>query len=380
MQQPETLLIKPPRDGRLDALRGLCLLGMVLTHLIEQGLAVPWVVREVGMHWLRFAAGGFVMTSGICIGFIHYRRALDPTRRINTYVSLLKRAGAVLLAHYFATTASLLLIPIHGWPLTNVSTLLWQVLTFQTGYDLLLFYVFMLAISPVIIVLMRRAGLIAVLVISTCIFYVKYDNPYLMLWGVENHFPLLRWQWVFVTGMLVGAMIPRFDALSVRSKWTLFFITALAALVLSIISAFERHGGLELSRFFTVQKLPLTITETLRYAALTISAGVLVDRAWPMIGHRRVAGFLTTLGIQSLLLWIVHVPIVANVVTLPWLVGLFIAITGVWIVAAIGLWIARTWANRFPNAPRLGYLVPVVGTILIACVLVLLQSAPSISQ
>jgi len=380
MQQPETLLIKPPRDGRLDALRGLCLLGMVLTHLIEQGLAVPWVVREVGMHWLRFAAGGFVMTSGICIGFIHYRRTLDPTRRINTYVSLLKRAGAVLLAHYFATTASLLLIPIHGWPLTNVPTLLWQVLTFQTGYDLLLFYVFMLAISPVIIVLMRRAGLIAVLVISTCIFYVKYDNPYLMLWGVENHFPLLRWQWVFVTGMLVGAMIPRFDALSVRSKWTLFIITALAALVLSIISAFERHGGLELSRFFTVQKLPLTITETLRYAALTISAGVLVDRAWPMIGHRRVAGFLTTLGIQSLLLWIVHVPIVANVVTLPWPVGLFIAITGVWIVAAIGLWIARIWAHRLPNAPRLGYLVPVVGTILIACVLLWLQSAPSISQ
>ena len=373
MQQPETLLIKPPRDGRLDALRGLCLLGMVLTHLIEQGLAVPWVVREVGMHWLRFAAGGFVMTSGICIGFIHYRRALDPTRRINTYVSLLKRASAVLLAHYFATTASLLLIPIHGWPLTNVSTLLWQVLTFQTGYDLLLFYVFMLAISPVIIVLMRRAGLIAVLVISTCIFYVKYDNPYLMLWGVENHFPLLRWQWVFVTGMLVGAMIPRFDALSVRSKWTLFFITALAALVLSIVSAFERHGGLELSRFFTVQKLPLTITETLRYAALTISAGVLVDRAWPMIGHRRVAGFLTTLGIQSLLLWIVHVPIVANVVTLPWPVGLFIAITSVWVVAAIGLWIARTWSTRFPNAPRLGYLVPVVGTILIGFILMKLQ-------
>lgn len=361
------------RDRRLDVLRGLCLLDMVLVHLIEQNVRIPWAVNEMAMHWLRFAAGGFVMTSGLCIGAIHFQRALDPTKRLKTYSSLLKRALFVLGVHYFASILTLILIPIHGQPVYDVGKMITDVLTFHAGYDLLLFYVFMLAVSPVLIEVTRRFGAIAMLAVSLGVFFWRYDNPYLSLWAIERDFPLIRWQLIFVIGLVMGAKLKAFDALPAGRKWELFGVAVFAALGIDTLSAYERAGVFVLPWWLTVTKLPLSILEVARYCSLAIAAGVLLDRSWKYLGGTVPQKILAAVGVQSLMLWVVHVPIVANVAPLPWPVALLLAWAGVYVAAVLGTKLTKLWNDGLPTLPRFSYVVPALGSVLVAATLLRLE-------
>lgn len=376
MTQP---LIKPDRDGRLDVLRGLCLLNMVLVHLIEQGLKVPWGVDEVVMHWLRFAAGGFILASGLCIGAIHYKKALDPTKRIKIYVSLLRRAGLVLLVHYFATFFSLILVPLQwGYYEYNTWTYVTDVLYFYTGYDLLLFYVVMLAASPVLIELIRRLGVIVVAIGSGSLFFLWYDNPYVPIYAIENHFPVIRWQAVFIFGMLAGSKLTSFDALTRAGKLRLLAITSVLAFGLAGLSAIERYEHLTLPWYLAVSKYPLSILEVVRYVAIVLTIGITLDLCWSKIASYRATAMTRVIGSQSLMLWVAHVPIVAHLVPLNWIISIAISVPAVWIVAAIGIWLSRQWSLAIPNLPRLPYAAPVMGSLLFVAILSNQQSNPQI--
>lgn len=361
------------RDRRLDVLRGLCLFDMVLVHLLEQNVHTPWVFNEAVMHWLRFAAGGFVLTSGLCIGAIHFQRALDPAKRLKTHRSLLQRALFVLGIHYFASILTLILIPIHGQPVYQVGQMLWDVLTFHAGYDLLLFYVFMLAVSPLIIEAMSRAGVIVVLVASLGVFFWRYDNPYLSLWAIENHFPLIRWQLIFVIGMVLGSKLKAYDALSAERKWQLLGSAIALALGIDILSAAERAGFFTLPWYLAVTKMPLSLLEVMRYLSLAVAAGVAIDRAWHWFGHTTAQRVLAAVGVQSLMLWVVHVPVVANVSPLPWPIAMLSAWTLVWLAAVTGSWLTKQWAAHARSLPRLAYCAPAVGSLMVAAILFRLE-------
>ena len=367
-----------PRDGRLDVLRGLCLLNMVLIHILEQGLVVPGLFRETAVYWLRFAAGGFVLCSGLCIGVIHYKRALLPEKRAGVYSSLLKRAGVVLLVHYFASILSLVMIPIHGQPLENVPKMLWDILLFYSGYDLLLFYVFMLAVSPLLIEITRRAGVLVMLAISCGFFLYRYDNPYLGLWSIENHFPLLRWQLIFVIGLLMGVWLPKFDSATVKQKYALLAGSFATAMMIGLLSSLERHQGVVLPWYLTVSKFPLSPLEVVRYVALALALAVTVDRLWPWVGRTWAERFLATVGVNSLMLWIAHTPIIANLVTFPWLIALVLSALGVWLAAVIanGLW--KAWESS-RKLPKLSYVFPVVGSLVLSAVLLQMETPMQIS-
>jgi hypothetical protein len=347
---------------------------MVLVHLLEQHVNAPWAVGEVALHWLRFAAGGFVMTSGLCVGAIHYQRALDPDRRDRTYRSLLKRAAFVLGVHYFSTILALILIPIQGRPVIGVGQMLWDVLTLRTGYDLLLFYVFMLAISPLLITALRRAGAGVVLAVSIGIFFWRYDHPYLSLWAIENHFPLIRWQLIFVIGLVLGSKLKAYDTLPAARKWQLLAAAALVALGIDTLSAMDRAGWLVLPWWLAVTKLPLSILEVVRYLCIAVAAGVLLDRGWKWIGQSTAQRVLSAVGMQSLMLWVVHVPIVSNAAPLPWLLAIGVAWAGVWFAAVIGTWLSRQWAASMNSLPRLSYVVPAVGSLLVCLTLLRLET------
>lgn len=366
----QAVLAKPSvRDRRLDVLRGLCLLDMVLVHLLEQNVQTPWAVNEAIMHWLRFAAGGFVMTSGLCIGAIHFQRALDPAKRLSAYKSLLQRALFVLGIHYFASILTLILIPIHGQPVYQVGQMLWDVLTFHAGYDLLLFYVFMLAVSPLIIEMLRRFGVMAVLAASVGIFFWRYDNPYLSLWAIENHFPLIRWQLIFVIGLVLGSKLKAYDALPKPAKWQLLAGAVSVALAIDVLSAADRAGLMTLPWYLAVTKMPLSLLEVLRYLSLAVAAGVMLDRAWKWFGESTAQRVLAAVGVQSLMLWVVHVPVVANVAPLPWPIAMLLAWTLVWLAAVGGTWLTKQWNTRCTTLPRFSYVVPVIGSLLVSVTL-----------
>lgn len=367
---------KSVRDGRLDVLRGLCLINMVLVHLVEQGLVMPWLADEVVMHWLRFAAGGFILTSGLCIGAIHYQKALDPAKRLKTHLSLVRRAGLVLLVHYFATFLSLVLVPVQGYYEYDTLGYVRDTLLFWTGYDLLLFYVVMLLVSPVLIEAVRRFGVIAVAAGSGAIFFLWYDNPYLWLYGIENHFPVIRWQAVFVCGVLVGSKLPAFDAMKREAKIRLMTIAAVLALGIAGLSALERFMHLTLPWWLTVTKYPLSPLEVVRYLTLVIAMGVGLDLVWKRLGGTRTAGVLQVIGAQSLMLWVAHVPIVANVVALHWVIAIALAIAGAWVAARVGIWLSRQWSESLTSLPRLPYAAPVLGSLAVVAFLAQMQGNP----
>lgn len=361
------------RDRRLDVLRGLCLFDMVLVHLLEQNVNAPWAFSEAVMHWLRFAAGGFVLTSGLCVGVIHYARALDPAKRTKTYVSLLKRAVFVLGVHYFASILSLIMIPIQGRPVYGVGAMLWDVLTFRAGYDLLLFYVFMLAVSPLIIEAVRRVGVLGVLGLSAGLFLWRHDNAYLSLWAIERDFPLIHWQLIFVIGLALGSKLKAYDALPAERKWQLLAAAIVMVLGIDTLSAYERAGALLLPWWLTVTKLPLSPLEVVRYVSIAIAAGILLDRSWKYVGQSTAQKVLSAVGVQSLMLWVVHVPIVANVASMPWPLATLAACAGVWLAAVIAAKLTKLWNDGLPAWPRFAYVVPAVGSLLVCATLLQLE-------
>lgn len=378
MTQQISSLRHSSRDGRLDVLRGLCLINMVIVHLIEQGMVLPWLIDEVVMHWLRFAAGGFILTSGLCIGAIHYQKALDPSRRSKTYLSLLRRAGLVLLIHYFATLLSLVLVPLNGYREYDTLTYVRDVLFFWTGYDLLLFYVVMLLVSPGLIEAIRRFGVAIVGLISGSLFFLWYDNPYLPLYAIENHFPVIRWQAVFVCGVLIGSKLPTFDGLDRSLKVSWLVVSSGVALTIAGLSALERFGQLSLPWWLTVSKYPLSPLEVVRYLSLVIAMGVGLDLVWKSIATTRLVSVLKLIGVQSLLLWVVHVPLVANLASFHWTLAISESILAVWLAAWIGIWLSRKWADSLGPLPRLSVTAPVLGSLLIVGLLSHLQISPQL--
>lgn len=369
----DTVVPSPtPRDGRLDVLRGLCLLNMVIVHALHEGLAAPGWLNEITMNWLRFAAGGFIFASGLCIGAIHYRKALDPARRPSIYLSLVRRAGLVLLVHYCATLLSLTLVPMRGYYAYDTTTYVWDVLLFRTGYELLLFYVVMLLATPVLIELTRRCGALAVLLGSGALFFVAYDKPYFGLYAIEMYFPVIRWQVLFVIGLLAGSKLPAFDALSISAKRRLLVGAASVAIGIAGFHALQR-SGLAVPWWLAVSKFPLSPLEVVRYVSLVIAIGVSVDLLWHRIAGTRGQKIVQLLGANSLLLWVAHVPIVSNVVALNWVLALALAYAGVWIAASVATWLSQRWDGSMPTLPRLPYAAPVIGSLAAVAVLVNLQ-------
>jgi hypothetical protein len=244
-----------------------------------------------------------------------------------------------------------------------------DVLYFYTGYELLLFYVVMLLAAPLMIEILRRFGPLAVLALSAAIFCVKYSNPYLSLYAIENHFPLLRWQLVFVAGVVGGSLLPKFDALPSRAKWKMLTGGAMAALCVAGYAAILRVGEFQVPAVLDVTKYPLSPLEVFRYATLTVTIGLIVDRVYSRIAGTAPERFLRIIGAQSLLLWVCHIYITAQVVNLRWPLAVVLAMACAWVVAAAGKTIGRWWQDNAPSLPRVGYVSPVLGSLLVIAIL-----------
>src|SRR5450432_2862161 len=176
-----------PRDLRLDFWRGLCIIDMVLIHLLEQGLRADVFTRSLLYDYVRFAAGGFILMAGLCIGAIHFRKAQDPNRRREVYLGLLRRSGFVLAVHYLSEFYYLLLCPVRGEHL-NLYQSLRDIILLRQGYDLLPFYVMMLAVAPLLLELMRRGLWWIIAAASIASFALASENPWAFAMQIHRHF------------------------------------------------------------------------------------------------------------------------------------------------------------------------------------------------
>ncbi len=300
-----------PRDTRIDFWRGLCLIDMILVHLVYQGMPFgqPWY--SILGEYTRFAAGGFIMISGMSIGAIFLPRVLDFQKRAQTYRRLYRRSGYILLVHYVATTCFLLIYPmLGGEPFQSVPQLLWEILTFRHGSDLLPFYVVMVALAPGMLALLRRGWWWALAGLSLGGFVFGLYHPYFLALPIQTTFMILPWQLLFVAGVLCGAALPRYDRLTDRTKGWM----AWASVPFFIVIFFSAYGGdwnLRLPLGVVYWKAPLSTGEVLKYLAWMLPMMLVTDRMWRWIGNGGVVDFAARMGRRSLAMYVMHVFLVA---------------------------------------------------------------------
>jgi hypothetical protein len=242
-----------PRDARLDFWRGLCLIDMVVVHLLVQGLEIGHYPHAILGEYTRFAAGGFIFVAGLSVGRIYLPRVFDAAERSVTYLSLWRRSFYILCVHYLATLGFMVFSPLRGEALPPIHLLVRDILLLREGYDLLPFYVVMLAAAPLMLELIRRGAGVVLVIASTGLFIWGRDYHHIDAIPIQQTFYVVLWQSVFVAGLLFGAAFTQYDALPMRTKGLLAIGATGVTLVLSAL-AFGWHFGLPKVEFLWFSK------------------------------------------------------------------------------------------------------------------------------
>jgi hypothetical protein len=346
------------RDLRLDFWRGLCMVDMVVIHLFEQRLRANDTVRSMFFDYVRFAAGGYIFMAGLCVGAIHLRKARDPEKRAGIYLGLLRRAGYVLAVHYLAEMSYLLLCPLRGERLDLLQTFK-SIVLLRQGYDLLPFYVIMLALCPLLLELIRRGLWWIAAVASLGAFAIGSRNPWAIALTINHTFLPMLWQIVFIWGLLGGAMLPRFDQLTRQRKFQVAAVVWISMLLLVIV----RKHWLGVFLPIAFEKVPLSLAEALRYVLCTLAIILATDLAWRKIEPTRLRDFVNRLGRRSLAMFVLHIWVIGWIVKFSMHVPYGEALAILFIVAAVAvLWtmaramdeLSAVW-SRFELRPKMEF-------------------------
>jgi hypothetical protein len=297
------------RDHRIDFWRGLCLIDMVLVHLYYENVQMgQWVGKILG-EYTRFAAGGFVFVAGLSIGAIFLPRARNPEQRMPTYRRLWARSLRILGWQYIVAITWVDLLVWRGThgAVEGMGKLLLDVVTFKEGGDLLPLYVLLIALAPLLLEVRRRTWGLAILApLSIAVFIFGRFHPYALSVDPQGNFPPLLWQLVFISGLVAGSFLKRYDCLSLRTKvavcgaaWVLF--------ALMFWCEWWTELGLPACPFRPLfAKVPLTTAELFRYFGLILGLITGTDLAWKWLAHTAVASFAATLGRSALPVYVAH--------------------------------------------------------------------------
>lgn len=225
-------------------LRGYFLLVIIIDHL-ERWPGFFELITGEGKLWVS-AAEGFFIISGLMVGLIRGRKAMDkPLHQVAR--SLLKRAGLLYVwgvGISFAFLALALALNSYGYvpagyqnALGDLPGTIFNTLTLQYSYGwtgFLKFYCVFLAISPLTIWLLRRGFWWPILAVSIAIWTQGWDNWY------------LSWQLLFFSGTVVGYYAPEivnwWRKLASVTRWSLASSILLLATATVLVSTFFTFG------------------------------------------------------------------------------------------------------------------------------------------
>ena len=219
------------RDLRLDWLRGLAIVFVVLNHLnlpslfqlVSQetigpvsgaemfvalsGVVLGMVYRERSRRWDMLSTAGALWSRA----FVLYRTALAVVVGIFLLTLLPGVDGRVITTFTDQSTGQiyglypnmerLLDYPVPGFVLRDI--LLLRVGPYQ--FNIMGLYVVLLAVTPLLVLALRRRLVAVLLGASWALYLVNQIHP--TTWfgaSFEGPFPLLSWQLLFVHGLAVG--------------------------------------------------------------------------------------------------------------------------------------------------------------------------------
>jgi hypothetical protein len=348
------------RDLRIDFLRGVAIVSMVVNHLecrsyfnnITQG------------HIYASSAEGFVFLSGFVLGFVTLQR-IDKIGLNSAMQKLIERAK-VLYFTSFILIAGLGLLSIFAPGMTRPSFdrapgEWWQILLAAATLhlappivDILQLYVLCLLASPAIFWLLRRGLLLPLLTASWTLWWIQQVHPYSFslqpLDRAHPYFVFSTWQILYVHGVAAGYHKNKLAKTWKRLPKIPVLLGMLAIVIAALVTA---HFDLQLGTWpqkvqdralwlrLTDRSIngPIRLVTLLGLFSLMFMA---VDRFWIPL-DKTLGKLLIPLGQNSLYVYIIHVPLTLIWFMIPgliqgstWLVSLAQAI-------AIGLcwWLVK---------------------------------------
>ncbi len=342
------------RDLRLDFMRGLIMVYVVVVHLEYYSLLSMLAWERLG---LVSSAEGFVMLSGLVVGLVYGKRArLEGLRaaasklwqrafklyRVNLFVilsialiSFLPYINSFEVTHWWIPNQRDHAFYLYPPDIAPWWTWLWQALTLQIGphqFQIIGLYVILLSLAPLAIQTLIRGHLAWLLLISWSLYLANlFLGLQLTPARFELGFPLLSWQMLFFTGLavgfyreqvlgwlvadpnrwfghLAGALCLGFILLAYNAPNPLFWPWPTASFI-------SPDTYLEL-RGFWFDKTLLGPGRVLNNFALFVSMYILLSRYW-RIFDRALGWLLIPLGQSSLYVFTVHVYILLLASNLP---------------------------------------------------------------
>lgn len=395
--------MKRRRDELLDLWRGLALVDMAWVHLGHAAIGLSVVVQLWITEWGRFAAGTFVLLSGLTVARVFGPQLGGPPEVAAAARRwFLRRALLLLFLDRFVSFGTSSLHAARRWQAGEVIPDLGAILRFEdpgaTG-GLLLLYAILLVLTPGMDFLRRRVGWGLPLAASLGLYAAAQVGGPIFRWPPWT-FPVAFWQPLFVIGFLGAPLLDRVrDA---ENRWRAAPVMAVALAFATIFAV--RNGGAfgwfdpSLSAPLGFVKYPLRPGELLWYLLASLFVMSISGWAcgrWPAL--RRGTGWLTLLGRNGLLIYVVHlfleVPIggflegagLGPSAALAGLVLMAALMTGVaWLAERVekpAAWLPEAWdVLRWLRLPPSGALGGAVATATLAVVLALGPTSPPASM
>jgi hypothetical protein len=373
------------RDPALDYLRGVAIVFVVVNHLDADSL-----VRLVSAERIGVVTGAelFVVLSGVVLGIVHRRRVaqhgVGPSARrlwgrsAQLYVVSLAVVVAVFLVDALPEVRLSVLttytdpqgrvVPLYDRA-GGAARLVADMLTLKAGpgqFNIMGLYVALLAFTPALLWLLHKRATWLMAALSAALYALVIGSPPRALpFQSEESFPLLVWQALFVTGLLLGwhwaAVVRMLDRRA-----------ALAAL-LAAVAAFAfytwNNPWIELpvelrlhlipeARFNTIyadwfDRRLLGIARLVNVVVVVLALHAVLTRLWA-VTPPPLARLLPMLGRATLYVFVVHLPFVAladQVPARPGAAGVALA-TGATLAVLGGLWLLVRHRVAFRWIPR----------------------------
>jgi len=340
------------RDDRIDLLRGLVMLVILVNHVALPSLFHVLSVEAVGVVT---GAEAFVLLSGLILGVVHGPRfrsgaGRDATRRLLRRAWQLYAVAAVTSAVVYAVGLALgnaaASLTTYTDPRTqqtfslygnapDPAELAWGLVTLAYGpgaLNVLGLYVALVLIAPALLWALRRGWWLPLLALSWAVYAAFHaDPPRVLPSQSENAFPVLAWQVLFVHGVTAGyhrAQLGRFA----RGTWGRVTLGAAGALTLALAFFalnnpwYDIPGGLRLHLipedvYFDwyagwFQRAKLGLGRVVNTFALLTVLYALLTVCWVPV-ERALGRLLIPIGRATLYVFVVHLAFVLLAAQFP---------------------------------------------------------------
>lgn len=353
------------RDLRIDYLRGVAMLSVVVNHLSAwRGPTYDSLYQHFTNEQIGMVTGAevFVMLSGVVLGMVH-RRRIELTGWRSSAGRLFGRARQLYLLSIMVTLSFYAIDALPSIDARLFSDSLRSdsvhpgvrsVLLLQDGpweVDVLVLYVVLVALSPFALWLLARGQVVLLLAVSWASYLgIAAFHPHIEFPLADPSFPPLIWQLLFVHGLAVGFHRTAIERWLAGRSGTIVVVTA-AAVCLGILVVLrvlpedtyrEAHD-----RFF--ERPTLGIGRVIDSVAVVIVGYAVLTRFWSALNT--AAGWcFVPIGQASLYVFVVHTYLSLVVENLPHFNQHAVAINTViytLALAALTIMVRRRWLFRW---------------------------------